>query len=70
MARECIKRRGMLLYLLTEEIEHLITWYNPTAKPELMIADEVKLMAWHSQVKIRLTMNSFALRRRSMNEAR
>ena len=45
-----MKRRGLLLYLLTEELEYLITWYNPSGRPELNIGAETTLTAWRSQV--------------------
>ena len=51
LAREYAKKRNLLLYLLSVEIEHLITWYNPTARPELIIDAEATLTAWKSQVQ-------------------
>nr|CAB3264847.1 phosphatidylinositol 4-kinase alpha-like [Phallusia mammillata] len=49
VARECIKRRNLLLYLISAEAEHLVTWYNPASSPELAIEVEATIAAWKSQ---------------------
>jgi len=47
--KECMKRRSMLLYLVASEVEHLVTWYNPTFTIERSI-DYDAIAAWKSQV--------------------
>ncbi|XP_077969116.1 phosphatidylinositol 4-kinase alpha-like isoform X2 [Styela clava] len=49
ITKDYIKRRSLLMYLLTAELEHLITWYNPTANPDSMIEWESTVSAWRTQ---------------------
>ncbi|XP_076804178.1 phosphatidylinositol 4-kinase alpha-like [Clavelina lepadiformis] len=49
VARECMKRRSFLLSLLTSELEHLITWYNPSANSDFTIGTDPAITAWKAQ---------------------
>lgn len=49
ITKEYMKRRSLLMYLLTAELEHLITWYNPTANSDRLIEWESTVSAWRTQ---------------------
>ncbi|XP_078486851.1 phosphatidylinositol 4-kinase alpha [Ciona intestinalis] len=48
-AREMMKKRTLLMYLVTAELDHLITWYNPTSGSERVVEAEATVAAWRSQ---------------------
>lgn len=50
MTKDYMKRRSLLMYLLTAELENLIAWYNPTSNPDNMIEWESTVAAWRTQV--------------------
>nr|XP_039270122.1 phosphatidylinositol 4-kinase alpha-like [Styela clava] len=62
ITKDYIKRRSLLMYLLTAELEHLITWYNPTANPDSMIEWESTVSAWRTQGASMLRRQSAARR--------
>uniref|UniRef100_A0A6G1SC07 1-phosphatidylinositol 4-kinase n=1 Tax=Aceria tosichella TaxID=561515 RepID=A0A6G1SC07_9ACAR len=48
-ARECSKKRNLILTLLASEIEFLLPWYNPLACPTMTIPGEDTISAWLAQ---------------------
>lgn len=57
-AKEYSKRRNLILSLLANEIEFLLTWYNPLACPEMLIPGEDTINAWRVQTVSQTTERS------------
>ncbi|KAH7939075.1 hypothetical protein HPB52_005251 [Rhipicephalus sanguineus] len=48
-AKEYLRKRSLILALLSVEIEFLITWYNPLSLPDRVVPGEEIISAWRSQ---------------------
>ncbi|KAK8780519.1 hypothetical protein V5799_018137 [Amblyomma americanum] len=48
-AREYLRKRSLILALLSVEIEFLITWYNPLSLADKVVPGEEIISAWRSQ---------------------
>ncbi|XP_064490203.1 phosphatidylinositol 4-kinase alpha-like isoform X2 [Ornithodoros turicata] len=48
-AKEYLRKRSLILALMSVEIEFLITWYNPMALGDKMIPGEDIISSWRSQ---------------------
>ncbi|KAH8031484.1 hypothetical protein HPB51_017547 [Rhipicephalus microplus] len=48
-AKEYLRKRSLILALLSVEIEFLITWYNPLSLPDRAVPGEEIISAWRSQ---------------------
>lgn len=48
-AKEYLRKRSLILALLSVEIEFLITWYNPLSLPDKVVPGEEIISAWRSQ---------------------
>ncbi|XP_037092304.1 LOW QUALITY PROTEIN: phosphatidylinositol 4-kinase alpha-like [Pollicipes pollicipes] len=47
--KDYIKKRNLILALLSAEIERLLTWHNPQNRAELHIAGEEHMATWRAQ---------------------
>ena len=47
--RDYIKKRNLILSLCANEVDRLVTWYNPLPDPELNIPGEETISAWRAQ---------------------
>lgn len=57
-AKECSKRRNLILSLLATEIEFLLAWHNPMSCPELHLPGEDTISAWRVQTISQTTERS------------
>ncbi|KAH7932980.1 hypothetical protein HPB49_006149 [Dermacentor silvarum] len=48
-SKEYLRKRSLILALLSVEIEFLITWYNPLSLPDRVVPGEEIISAWRSQ---------------------
>lgn len=44
-----MKKRNLILELLAVEIEFLVVWHNPSARPELQVAGEETIAVWRAK---------------------
>lgn len=44
-----MKKRNLILELLAVEIEFLVVWHNPSARPEMQVAGEETIAVWRAK---------------------
>ncbi|EEB20254.1 Phosphatidylinositol 4-kinase alpha, putative [Pediculus humanus corporis] len=47
--KDYMRKRSLILELLAVEIEFLLTWHNPSSRPDLIVANEENIAAWRNK---------------------
>ncbi|CAK1590125.1 unnamed protein product [Parnassius mnemosyne] len=58
--KDYVRKRNLILELMAVEIELLVTWHNPHARPELALAGEDNIATWRCKPNTERTWRDYA----------